>query len=296
MDVSIIIVNYNTRDLLHDCIQSIHDVTAEISYEVIVVDNASDDGSLEMVKNRHPDVKVLESRKNLGFGRGNNWGMRQATGKYCLLLNPDSRLVNNAVKIMFDFMENAENCEIGVCGANLCDVSLKPAVSFGRFPTLGSMILYSLPLSQRFRNDEGLVMDEGREPFAVDFVTGADFFVRRELIDSTGGFDEKYFAYYEETDLAYRLSQEGHQSVIVPSARIIHLEGKSFNNALKRKKIMYESSLYYLSKYDECKLLFKLYCLINEAKFSIYRFLSQAESASLWSEMVSTSRRYRTKK
>lgn len=296
MDVSIIIVNFNTRDLLHDCIQTIHDMTVGLTYEVIVVDNASDDGSLEMINNRHPDVKILGSRENLGFGRGNNWGMREAAGKYFLLLNPDTLLVNNAVKIMFDFMENAKNSEVAVCGARLYDATRKPAVSFGRFPTLSTMILYSLPLSLRFRKKEGLIMDEGREPFAVDFVTGADFFIRREVIDSTGGFDEKYFAYYEETDLAYRLSQQGYQSAIVPSARIIHLEGKSFNNALKRKKLMYESSLYYLDKFSERNLLFKLYCLVNEVKYRLYRFLSHAESASLWSEMVSASKQYRTKK
>ncbi|HEX8932588.1 MAG TPA: glycosyltransferase family 2 protein [Patescibacteria group bacterium] len=293
MDVSIIIVNYNTGQLLQNCIQSIHDKTAGLFYEVIVVDNASDDGSVEMTKNHHPDVKILECRENLGFGRGNNLAMRKAAGKYFFLLNPDTLLLNNAIKIMFDFMEKADNRNIAVCGASLYGATQKPAVSFGKFPTLGSMILYSIPLSILFRGNDGLVLSEQRDPFAVDFVTGADFFVRQESINSAGDFDEKYFAYYEESDLTKRLAKLGYHSVIVPDAKIIHLEGKSFKGTMNRKKIMFESSLYYLHKFYPNSMLFKIYCRMNETKFKIYKILSPAANSSHWSEMISASKYYR---
>lgn len=296
MDVSIIIVNYNTGKLLHDCIQSVKEKTDGLSYEVIVVDNASADDSIETVQSSHPDVKVVPCGENKGFGRGNNRGMQESTGKYYFLLNPDTLLMNNAIKIMFDFMERTENRNIAVCGGALYNARKEPAVSFGRFPTLCSMIFYSMPLSALFRGNEGLVLSAKRRPFPVDYVTGADFFIRQEVLELAGRFDEHYFAYYEESDLTKRISNLGYQSVIVPSANIMHLEGISFKNAVKRKKLKYESSLYYLSKFNKNDVLFKLYCLIHELKYNLYKILSPAVNTSLWNEMISISKQYRTKK
>ena len=296
MDVSIIIVNYNTRDLLLDCIQSVKEKTTGLSCEVIIVDNASSDGSVENVKRRHPDVKILGCNENSGFGKGNNLGMQMAVGKYYLLLNPDTLLMNNAIKIMFDFMERTENRNIAVCGAAIYNARQKPALSFGRFPTLCSMIFYSLPLSALFRGNEGLVLNTTGKPFPVDYVTGADFFIRREVLEKAGFFDEKYFAYYEESDLTKRIANQGYRSVIVPAANIMHLEGKSFKNPLKREQLMYASSLYYLSKFQKNGMLFKLYCLLNQAKYSLYKFLYPEVNASRWNEMISISKLYRTKK
>ena len=105
MDVSIILVNYNTKELTGDCIKSVYELTRDISYDIFVVDNASSDGSVQMIKEEFPAVKLIESPENLGFGRANNLAIKQSEAKYCFLLNTDTVLVNNAVKILFDFME-----------------------------------------------------------------------------------------------------------------------------------------------------------------------------------------------
>jgi hypothetical protein len=119
MDVSIIIVNYNTSELLKDCINSVLKKTQNVKYELIVIDNASSDCSIKMMKNEFPSIKLIESKENLGFGRANNLGARYATGKYLLLLNTDTLLINNAINILFDFMEKDTKQTIAACGGNL---------------------------------------------------------------------------------------------------------------------------------------------------------------------------------
>lgn len=296
MDISVIIVNYKTKDLLRQCIQSIIDRTAEVEYEVIVVDNASNDGSVEMLESTYPEVRFLALRENIGFGRGNNAGMVLATGRYCLLLNPDTLFLNNALKILFDFMDRPENKTVAACGTMLFDDKQATAVSFGKFPTTGSMLFFSLPGSTLFRSkNEGIVPDPEGVPFLVDFVSGADLFIRRGVFERTGGFDENYFAYYEEVDLAQRISLLGYQSAIVPAARIIHLESKSFKSSSMRKKLMFDSSLYYLSKFGKSNSLFKLYCLVNEVKYWLYQWLHPAINTTALSEMILVARNYRSK-
>ena len=295
VDVSIIIVNYNTGRLLLNCIRSIKEKTHGLSYEIVVVDNASSDRSGELAHSANHDVTVVNCAENLGYGRGNNRGMEEATGKYLFLLNPDTILLNNAVKIMFDYMEIPENRRIAVCGAALYNEKHAPAVSFGKFPSLCSMIWYSLPVPLKCRGNAGLVIHDAAKPFIIDYVTGADFFVRRNVLERTGCFDDNYFTYYEESDLSKRISGLGYQSVIVPSAAIMHLEGKSFKNSRKRKNLMYESSLYYLHKFHRKSPLFKVYCLVNEVKYKIYRLVSPAADFSLWTQMISASKKYRIK-
>ena len=295
MDVSIVIVNYNTRHLLRDCISSIGRLTDGVSYEVIVVDNASTDDSLALIEFHNTNLKVIRCQENLGFGRGNNVGIKEATGNYCFLLNPDTVLMNNAIKIMFDFMERKENREAAACGAALFDSGGKRCVSYGKFATPGSILFYSIPLSILFRGNTGLVSNVQKEPFLVDYVTGADIFIRRDELCRVGLFDEQYFAYYEEADLAHRMAVYGYRSVIVPAAMIIHHEGKSFSNSIKRKQLMYESSLYYLNKYYSSSIVFKLYCLLSELKYRVYEHLLDAENAAVWEEMASLSKQYRNR-
>jgi GT2 family glycosyltransferase len=294
MDISVIIVSYKTIELLQQCLRSIQIKTVNVAYEIIVVDNASDDGSIEMVETEYPDVRLVASRENIGFGRGNNAGTRLATGTYCMFLNPDTVLQNNALKIFFDFMERPENKLIAACGGMLSDEKLQPTISFGRFPTTGTMIFYSIPGTKLFRsNVEGIVHTPTEAPFPVDFVSGADLFIRRNIFNQTGGFDENYFAYYEEVDLAQRIRELGYKSAIIPAARIQHLEGKSFKGASARKKLMFESSLYYLAKYEKRNRLFKFYCSVNEIKYRLYQYISTATDKTAWREMISMARDYR---
>ena len=130
MDVSIIIVNYNTKDLIKTCIDSIYGQTDQIKFEIIVVDNASKDGSQQMIKNEFPNVILIESPENMGFGKANNFGAKHASGKYLLFLNSDTILLNNAVRYFFDFSEQNNANKIGALGSILLDIDNNPTHSF----------------------------------------------------------------------------------------------------------------------------------------------------------------------
>ena len=149
MDVSIIIVNYNTEKLVIDCINSIINKTTNINYEIIVVDNNSDNGSFNKIIDTFPissyintnclDIKFIRNEQNIGFGLANNEGFKQAKGEYLFCLNPDTIIVNNAIKILYDFMEN--NTECGACGGNLYDLNMKYVHSFGYGDDIKSLLL-----------------------------------------------------------------------------------------------------------------------------------------------------------
>jgi len=287
--ISVIIVNYNTGNLILDCLHSVQERTSDVPYEIIVVDNASEDGSPELIRSNFKNVILIKNQSNIGFGAANNMGVDVATGKYLLMLNPDTIFVNNALKVMYDFMEKPENRDIAVCGGMLLDGNGLPTVSSGDFPSLGKMILYSLPLTNKiFKLSEwkGLKKNCQSKYSIVDFVSGADFFIRRSIFKEQGGFDEKYLAYYEDTDLCKRLSLKGYKSAIVEGARIIHLYGKSVKNPVKRKMIMYESSLRYLSKFYDDRFSLKFYCKVNEIKYRTYLALLKKRYSSEERDML----------
>jgi len=293
MDISIIIVNYKTGDLVMDCIRSIQEKTSGVEYEIIVVDNASGDGSVPLIREAFPNIRLIANETNNGFGKGNNIGITYATGKYCFLLNPDTCLMNNALHMLYDFMEHNEQNNIAMCGGKLHDRENRPALSFGKFPSVWSLLLYSLPFTRLLRRGEGMVPDKKRDAFIVDFVSGADLFIRRDLLESIGAFDENYFAYYEETDLALRATRAGYRAAIVPSAGIYHFEGKSFKEPLRRRKLMFESSLYYLQKHANNKLLFHLYSRLNEMKYRMYGLFVDAIARTAYREMIDLAKSYR---
>lgn len=245
MDVSIIIVNYNTKLLLADCLATVFEKTKDVAYEVIVVDNASTDGSEEYIKERYPSVKWINSGENLGFGRANNLGAKYATGKYLFLLNSDTLLLNNAIHIFFDYAESHQHERIGILGSWLLDKDEKNNNSFGFFPCTTNEINYLLGKYQLPSFND---ITEEKE---VDYITGADLFIERRLFEGLDGFDKNIFMYYEETDLQYRLALRGLSRKIIPGPRIIHLEGGSFENkglSLKRFLMAQTSYNYYLRK------------------------------------------------
>ena len=267
MDVSIILVNYNTRKLLTDSLESIYHLTSDVVFEVIVVDNASSDGSEEYVRKRYPDVIWINSGENLGFGRANNLGASRAKGKYLFFLNTDTLLLNNAVAEFLAYAETHEVANVGALGCWLLDADRKPNASYGFFPNAKSEIKYllgkyPLPTMQMTSTER-----------QVDYVIGADLFVSKKLFEHMGGFDPHIFMYYEETDLQYRMAQAGWKRVIIPSPQIIHLEGGSFESkglSFPRFVMAQHSYNYYLSKqfsglsywYNKCML-----CLLRLTLF-----------------------------
>lgn len=263
MDVSVIIVNYNTRQLLDECLGTIYKQTKGIRFEVIVVDNASKDGSERYIVEHYPQVRWINSGGNLGFGRANNLGVKHAVGKYLFLLNSDTLLLNNAIKEFYEYAEAHTNEHIGVLGCWLLDKDRKPNNSFGQFPTPRSEMQYLLG-----RSCVKDVMPQGGCN-DVDYIIGADMYMRKDIFDSFGGFDSNFFMYYEETDLQYRMARSGYVRRVIPKPLIIHLEGGSFAQkglTFSRFMMAQRSYKYYIGKhYNGFKYIaFRLFiCLIR---------------------------------
>lgn len=246
-DVSIVIVNYNTKVLLCDCLDSIFSLTKRIDFEVIVVDNASSDGSETYVRERFPSILWVNSGSNLGFGRANNLGVERAMGKYIFFLNSDTILLNDAVSLFFDYMEsNREKESLGVLGAYLLDKNGNVNISCGYFPTPKREFAY---LWRKLCHKSIEVSNSDKY---VECISGADMFIPRELFLKIGGFDPQIFMYYEETDLQYRLSKIDVNRKVITGPRIIHLEGGSFKSkglSLNRFRMAQSSYNYYLRKH-----------------------------------------------
>ena len=285
MDVSIIIVNYNTKNITLQTISSVYQKTKDIDFELIVVDNASTDGSTEAIENTFPKVKLIKSSENLGFGRANNKGVEIAKGRNVFFLNPDTILLNNAVKILSDFLDNHPN--VGVCGGNLYDSDKNPAHSYCMFY---SPIIWDLNdmLSKKV---EQLIYGKSYEfnytdkPKPVAHIVGADMMIKREIFNEVGGFDKDFFMYREETELNFRIYKKGYKSISIPQAKIIHLEGKSFSNNLNRTKRLLDGRKLYYHKVSN-KMSYYIGNFICSC-FSIIRIIlftivGKKEKAELW--------------
>lgn len=246
MDVSIIIVNYNTKHLLEDCLSSLYALTQSIDFEVIVVDNASSDDSETYITRKFPQVKWINSGGNIGFGRANNLGAKYADGKYLLLLNSDTLLLNNAIKAFYDYAETHSEEQIGALGGWLVDSNHNSNSSYGYFPSPCAEIQYLLQnciLKKKLHHE--IEMN-------VDYIIGADMFVLKKVFEELGGFDSNFFMYYEETDLQYRMAQNGYVRRIIVTPHIVHLEGGSFSIkglTLSRFIMAQKSYNYYLRKH-----------------------------------------------
>lgn len=258
MDVSIIIVNYNTKEIIKNCLKSIYAQTKDISFEVIVSDNGSVDGSSEMLKSEFPQVILIENNANLGFGKANNVAAKNAKGKYFFFLNSDTVLLNNAVKIFFDFAESQfshrEHC---IYGCMLTDLRGNIVHSYEKFtpPAKGVFrcIVQTYPhlagVSSRIclKNDSST--DKQIKTSEIQFIIGADLFVLAEDFYALDGFDEHFFMFFEDEDLCRRALLLEIACCIMQDAKIVHLESRS--TKVKSKKIQFfESSfLFYAKRY-----------------------------------------------
>ena len=238
-DVSVVVTNWNGRELLQACLQSMYDKTTEMRTEIIVVDDASTDSSAEMVRSKFPDVKLVLNETNLGFARANNRGVEHATGRYVLLLNSDTELLNNAIKILADFLDT--HPDAAVCGGCLKNKDLSTQISYGSFPSFSQAIIDALFLNDLFPHagfpNRGAFPPESTvSPRKVDFIIGADLLIRKEIIDQLGLFDELFQAYCEEVDFCYRIRREKRgNAYLVPGAQILHLGGMSYSKLGERQ-------------------------------------------------------------
>ena len=255
-DVSIIIVTYNTREMTFNCIESIFEYTKDISFEIILVDNASTDGSYEFFK-ADSRIKYIYNPQNLGFGQANNIGAKYANGNYLFLLNSDTLLKNNAIKLFFDFMNKSENNKIACCGCMLRNKSGEIIHSYGDVHTLWNtfdeFIIYPIMKKLKLRQDLAKycgTIDEDDKYLIVGYITGADIFMRKEIYNKLGLFDSQFFMYYEDADMQQRYNMAGYCSVIINGPQIIHLVSASNKKSKLQKIIVVLKSLFiYLKKY-----------------------------------------------
>jgi GT2 family glycosyltransferase len=242
-DLSVIIVNWNTRDLLIQCLESVFRTAGGVDLEIFVVDNGSTDGSGRAVKKRFPDVKVIENQWNIGFAGANNQALKRSGGKYLLLLNPDAQVKPNAIEALMSFMES--HSRAGVAGAQLLHSNGSKQNSIANFPSLATELLNKSLLRRLFPEK---FPGKGRhysEPIEVDSVIGACMMVRRRAAEQVGLLDEDYFLFLEETDWCYRMKQAGWEVYHVPQAEVDHLQGKSAGEVKKEAKVEFYRSRYH---------------------------------------------------
>lgn len=231
MDVSVVIVTYNSGEYITRCLESIYKQTKKNIFELIIVDNASSDSTVSIVKQHFPKANIIKNEANKGFGAANNQGAKIAKGRFILFLNPDTELISDAISI---FLSTC-NLQPATClGGRQVNSSGKDAFSFGNFPSILQLIgdvgfrrLY--PRYYKNKLSPACVVDFS-EPQEVDYVSGAALFIRRDVFEKVDGFDESYFMYYEEVDLARRLQVAGYKLQVVPSATIVHHESLSTSN------------------------------------------------------------------
>lgn len=226
MDISIIIVNWNTADLTIQCLESLYQNPPQADFDVWLVDNASHDDSVVRIREHFPQVHLIESPENLGFGRANNLAIQQSSGRYVELLNSDTIVLPGAMQMLYNFMEShPEACASGSLYYNP-DYSLQS--SCAPFPTLlrefWRLLLLDSFMSVGTYNMRGWRQDQSRK---VDILQGASLFLRRSALEQVGTFDPDYFMYTEEFDLCYRLAQAGWSLYWVPQSRIVHYGGQS---------------------------------------------------------------------
>jgi len=220
--VSLVILSYNKRDLTSSCLTSIFQHIPELEREVIVVDNASSDDSVEYIKKHFPKVILIENKKNLGFAGGCNLGAAHATGEYILFLNNDAKLSSNPLSEMIEVFEN--HTSAGVVGGLLVNHNGSLQRSYGSFYTVIN-VAYLL-----FAGESGeLKRFKSRDVIPTDWVSGGFMMIKRDIFESVSGFNESYFMYIEDMDLCYRVKKKGYEIYNTPHVKVEHLGQGSTN-------------------------------------------------------------------
>lgn len=249
IELSIIVLSYNTSALTKQTIESIYSTTKLISesFEVIVLDNNSHDNSVEILQQTQKafsNLKLIISKENLGFSKGNNAAVKQSQGKYLLFLNSDIIVQDNGIDTLFEYLKHNEK-EVQFVGGKLFNKDLSPQASCGPFYTL-PVVFAALFL----RGDYwGLTRSSPDQTKHVEWVSGACLMTRRDVFDSVGGFDEDIFMYMEEIDLLYRARKQGYKTSFVHDAQFIHLGSASSNGRTFPIIQVYRGFLYFYKKH-----------------------------------------------
>jgi GT2 family glycosyltransferase len=287
MDVSVIMVNYNTIKYLVNAIDSVFEKTKDIVFEIIVVDNNSSDNSKCILQERYGNnVTYLALPENVGFGRANNAAAEIAKGKNLFLLNPDTILINNAIKILVDYLDSHE--QVAVCGGNLFDEDYKPIHSFRRTlsPVFDEINKLFHGFPEKVIYGKNRMFNHTKKPMEVKYITGADMMIRRSIFDMTNGFDKEFFMYYEESELAYRIHKLKYKIISIPDAHIIHLTGKSISSNLDRvKRVLTARRLFLFKTQNKMTAIIanSIFFINVFLHFIIFSIINNTEKVNLWS-------------
>jgi len=256
--VSIILVNFNGEDVLVDCLSSLEKFVPKHNSEIIVVDNNSQDNSINIIESNFPDVRLIKLPQNLGFGTGNNAGAKEAKGDFLFLLNTDTIVTSDFLPHLLELMSS--NSDVGIIGPKLVfpdgkfQVSFSPEISFA-----GEIRAKKMHKNSYDENKLYLIEKDFQSIRDVDIVVGAAFFIRKDLFDLLGGFDEKFFMYFEESDLCKRVRDKGYKILYTPHISIVHLRGHSVKKSSDRMSLEYrKSQIYYYHKHCQ---LWEIFCL-----------------------------------
>lgn len=275
MEISAIIVSYNTREMTLRCLRALDTALKGLRFEVLLVDNASKDGSADAVRAAFPSVKVIESQRNAGFGAANNEAMRVAAGDYFLLVNSDAFVEAEAIAKMLEFIRSHPN--VSVIGPTLVNEDGSPQDSCFRFPSPTYAWMENLWLSTGYKYHQ---RDEIRH---VDFVIGACMLVKKAVYEKVGGFDEQFFMYCEEADWQRRMQERGGEVVYLPTVSIPHVSGASDT----RKAAISEDFFKSLDRY-----ILKHHGFVGLISFRLAMVIGCTMRAVIWS-LLSLLRKFR---
>lgn len=273
-DLTVSIVSYNSLNFLRDCLNSILENPPSLKYEIIVVDNASADGSCELVQKNFPQVKLLRNSKNTGFAAANNKAISKTNSKYILLINSDCKVYKNSLDNLVSFME--KNKKVGIAGPKIINSDGSVQLSCRKFPSIFNAAFHTIltnivpnnPFSRKYK-----LADVNRDtPFEVDWVSGSAMIIRRKALEDTGLIDERYFMYVEDLDLCYRMWQKSWKVYYYPCANILHhIGGSSGNSELKACFRMQRSVFYFFWKnYRKSWKVFLIPLLIIVLAFRVF--------------------------
>ncbi|GBD86462.1 N-acetylglucosaminyl-diphospho-decaprenol L-rhamnosyltransferase [bacterium BMS3Abin03] len=286
MNLSIIIVNYNVKEFLQNLLHSIEKASSGISKEIIIVDNASDDGSVELIREKFPDVKLIVNKKNLGFGKANNQALKIAKGDFMLMLNPDTLVSEDTFDKMIGFFNS--NPEAGLAGCKILnpDGSLQlacrrsfpgPWTSFTKVTGLSRLF----PKNKLFARYNLTYLDENKS-YEVDAISGSFMMMRREVYEKVGGFDEQFFMYGEDLDLCYRIQKAGYKVFYVHSTQIIHYKGESTKrSSLDETRVFYNAMHLFVKKHLSSSFLVEVILRTAIGVRKIFAFFGKRKLAIL---------------
>lgn len=262
--ISIVIVNYNVRDFLNNCIESIYKSKTNLTYEVIVVDNNSQDNSVPLLSPKFPDVKFIQLNDNLGFSKANNIGFENSSGEFVLILNPDTLLQPDTLQKMYDFLKNDET--IGAAGCKVLNGDLTFQLPCRRsFPTPWNSFCKLFGLQKVFPSvkafsEYNLTYKNIDDTYEVDALIGAFIFARKNVIDEIGGFDESYFMYGEDLDFCFKIKKAGYKIFYFSQTNIIHFKGESTRrSSINEVKHFYEAMQIFVKKHYNSSFFFLLF-------------------------------------